>query len=90
MLQADSQRRVENNKQTIKQSSPEDQSQWSHPKDKKAELEGCLGISVVECLPLAQVLTLGSWDQVLHQASLQEVCFSLCLCLCLSLCVYHE
>ena len=30
---------------------------------------GCLGGSTVEHLPLAQVVILGSWDRVLHQAS---------------------
>ena len=29
---------------------------------------GCLGDSVVECLPLAQIMIPGSWDQVPHQA----------------------
>ena len=29
---------------------------------------GCVGGSVVECLPLAQVVIPGSWDQVPHQA----------------------
>ena len=48
----------------------------------KKQSGGHLGGSVVEQLPSAQVVTLGSWDQVLHQS-----CFSLCLGLCLSLCV---
>ena len=30
--------------------------------------QGHLGGSVVEHLPLAQVMILGSWDRVLHQA----------------------
>ena len=49
-------------------------------------LEGHLGGSVVEHLPLAQIVILGSWDRVLQAGA----CFSLCLCLCLSLslCVF--
>ena len=35
---------------------------------KKNLLPGHLGGSVVEHLPLAQVVILGSWDRVLHQA----------------------
>ena len=35
-------------------------------------LRGHLGSSVVECLPLAQVVIPGSWDQVLHQAPHKE------------------
>ena len=34
---------------------------------------GCLRGSVVEHLPLAQVVIPGSWDQVSHQASLGEL-----------------
>ena len=49
---------------------------------------GYLAGSVVECLPLAQVMIPGSQDQVLHQALHREA--SLCLYLCLSLCVSHE
>ena len=33
---------------------------------------GCLGGSVVERLPLAQVMIPGSWDQVLHQGPCGE------------------
>ena len=36
--------------------------------DFKTKLKGHLGDSVVERLALAQVVILGSWDQVLHQA----------------------
>ena len=43
------------------------------------------GGQVVERLPSAQVVILGSQDGVLHRA-LQGACFSLCLCLCFSWC----
>ena len=33
---------------------------------------GCLGVSVVEHLPSAQGMILGSWDQVPHQAPCGE------------------
>ena len=36
------------------------------------EIVGHLGGSVVERLPLAQGVTLGSWDQVMHQAPYRE------------------
>ena len=48
---------------------------------------GHLGGSVVEHLPSAQVMILGSSPA---SGSLQGTCFSLCLCLCLSLYVSHE
>ena len=35
-------------------------------------LVGCLGGSVVECLPLAQGMISASWDRVLHQAPCRE------------------
>ena len=44
--------------------------------------EGCLGGSAVECLLLAQGMTLGSRIQS-YWGSPQGACFSLCLCLCL-------
>ena len=47
-----------------------------------------LGGSVVEHLPLAQVMILGSWDRVLLWAPCRGTCFSLCLSLLL--CVSHE
>ena len=48
---------------------------------------GCLGGSVVKRLPLARVMILGSWDEVLHWAPPLGVCFSVCLGLCLSQCL---
>ena len=39
---------------------------------KDALIVGHLGGSVVECLPLAQVMIPGSWDQVLHRAPHRE------------------
>ena len=45
---------------------------------------GCLGGSVVECLPLVQVVILESWDQVLSVGSLLlPLPMSLSLFLCL-------
>ena len=52
--------------------------------------QGCLGGSVVEHLPLAQVMISGSGDGVPASGSPQGACFSLCLCLFLCLCVSHE
>ena len=54
---------------------------------------GCLGGSVVEHLPLAQVVIPGSWDGVLHWAPHREpaspsACVSASLSLSLSLCVF--
>ena len=42
---------------------------------------GHLGGSMVEHLPLAQVMIPVSWDQVPHQALCRGASFSLCLCL---------
>ena len=57
---------------------------------KKRKLGGHLSGSMVEHLPLAQVMILGSWDRVPTLGSPQGACFSLCLCLCLTPCVFHE
>ena len=57
------------------------------------DCRGHLGGSVVERLSLAQVMILGSWDQVLHQVPCREPVFpfvyvsayvSASLCVCLS------
>ena len=42
---------------------------WQKPWDFKVVDLGCLGVSAVECLSLAQGVILGSQDRVLHQAS---------------------
>ena len=52
----------------------------------KGLTRGHLGGSVVEHLPLAEVVILGSWDQVLYQAPCREpvspsAYVSACLCL---------
>ena len=52
-------------------------------------MQGCLGGTVVERLRLAQVMIMGSWDRVPHQAPCREPA-SPSACLCLSLCVSHE
>ena len=52
--------------------------------------KGHLGGSVVEPLPLAQVVIPGSWDQVLHQAPHNSLVVPLPMFLPLSLCVSHE
>ena len=46
-----------------------------------------LGGSVVQHLPLVQVVIPESWDRVLHRTPHKGVCFFLCLCLCLLLCL---
>ena len=56
------------------------------PKKKKISVQGHLGGSVVEHLPLAQVMIPGSWDGVSHQAPQREPA-SLPVSLPLSLCV---
>ena len=40
--------------------------------NRKSEIQGCVGGSVVERLPSAQGVILGSWDQVPHWAPLKE------------------
>ena len=61
--------------------------------DKQSGLDnhflGHLGGSVVERLPLAQVVIPGSWDQVLHWAPHGEPA-SPSPCVSASLCVFHE
>ena len=54
--------------------------------DNKNKLQGRLGGSAVECLPLAQGVILESQDQVLNWAP----CMEPASLLCLSLCVSHE
>ena len=51
--------------------------------------KGHLGGSVVERLPLAQVMILGSWDRVLHWAPRRSLLLPR-LCLCLSVCVFPK
>ena len=56
-------------------------------KDQKEDkVKGNPGGSVVECLPLAQVVILGFWDQVPHRAPCRKpvfpsACVSASLCL---------
>ena len=50
---------------------------------------GHLGASVIEHLPLAQVMILESWDQVLHQAPHRESASSSAY-VSASLCDSHE
>ena len=52
----------------------------------KRTAQGCLGGSVVECLPSAQGVILGSGDQVPHQAPCMEPA-SPSACVSTSLCV---
>ena len=42
------------------------------PNNIKCNFWECLGGSAFEHLPLAQVMILGSWDQILHQAPFME------------------
>ena len=53
-------------------------------------IQGHLGGSVVERLPLAQVVILGSWDRVLHWGLLWEPASPCLLSLPLCVCVSHE
>ena len=64
---------------------------------KKVNRKEHMGGSVVECLPLAQSVIPGSWDQDPHQAPCREpassstyVSASLSLSLSLCVCVSHE
>ena len=57
----------------------------------KQTLSGYLGGSVVERLPSAQVVILGSWGRVPDRAPGGEPASpSASLCFCLSLCVSHK
>ena len=49
-------------------------------KKKKNHRVGRLCGSVVERLPFAQILILGSWDRVLHQPASPSACVSASLC----------
>ena len=54
---------------------------------------GYLGGSVVGCLPLAQVMILGTWDQVLNWAPCSAGSLlpaSPSVCVSASLCISHE
>ena len=46
---------------------------WLHSPSLRRHYEGHLDGLVVEHLPLAQVMILGSWDRVLHQAPCKEL-----------------
>ena len=52
-------------------------------------MKGHLGGLVVECLPLAQGVILGSWDRVLHRAPCEESA-SPSVYVSASFCVSHE
>ena len=56
---------------------------------KKKQLWEHMGGSVVEHMPLAQVMILGSWDQVPHQAPRRDPA-SPSVYVSVSLCVSHE
>ena len=58
---------------------------FEYNRAKESKFEGHLGGSVVECLPLAQVVVLGLSPA---SGSLQGACFSLCVSA--SLCVSHK
>ena len=57
--------------------------------DQNPSGEGCLGGSVVEHLPLAQVVIPGSWDRVPYQAPHRKPA-SPSACVSSSVCVSHE
>ena len=46
------------------------------------KLQGCLGGSADEQLPLAKGVILKSWDQIPYWAPCMEPASPLCLCLC--------
>ena len=54
------------------------------------QIERPLSGSVLEHLPLAQVLIPRSWDGVPLRAPLHGAFFSFCWCLCLSLCLMNQ
>ena len=56
---------------------------------KDGQVMGHLGGSVVEQLPLAQVMILGSWDRVPHRVP-SGLSASPSACVSASLCVSHE
>ena len=57
----------------------------------KRKYLGCLGGSVIERLPLAQVVILETRDRVPHRAPCMEPASpSACVSLPLSVCVFHE
>ena len=63
--------------------------QWHEEWIRKGGFWGRLGGSVVERLPLAQIMIPGSWDQVLHQAFCRKPA-SPSAYVSASLCVLHE
>ena len=58
-----------------------------HIAELKLKSMGRLGGSVVECLPSAQGVILGSWDQVLHWAPAGSLLLPLPISLLLSVCL---
>ena len=54
--------------------------------DFKCQGQGCLGGSVVKHLPLALIVSLGSWEEVPHWAPTGSLLLPLTM-LCLSLCL---
>ena len=65
---------------------PDEREQKETNKHKRLNHQGCQGGSVVEHLTLAQVVILGSWDQVPHQVSCREPAFP-SACVSASLCL---
>ena len=56
----------------------------------KKRIQGCLGGSVVECLPLAQGTILESWDRVPHQAPCEKPASALPMSLPLSVSLMNK